>query len=179
MCFEKFLVGRSFRCPSGSLWRAQHVCFSIFLPPDTANVEWVDLAKLVPVQMSSSASGNFALHFLHLWPADHQLWTRPSWPRYFYCSRSFWTEIKGSCRFPFFYDCALGFTLEQFSLACYEVLMRGIILSFKCDRSVKLSSWDVCAAKHVTYWKPTQSFTCSTSKTLPKIAAMLCSTAEI
>lgn len=55
--------------------KTQQVHFLMYSPPDRANVELERRAKLEGIQINSSAWEGCALHFLQVWPADHQLWT--------------------------------------------------------------------------------------------------------
>lgn len=65
-------------------------------PSDKANVECKNLAKLVWIQINSSAWGSPALHFFFtsVTRRPPALNRRPSWPHYFYSARLFWVENR-------------------------------------------------------------------------------------
>lgn len=104
--------------------RTQHVYFLMYSPPDRANVEWKNLAKLVRIQINSSAWGSSALHFYKCDPQTTNYELQNFLTSLFL--QLFWVETKTSCRARFY---GLISDCKRSHLTTFSAVYSGVLMS--------------------------------------------------
>lgn len=98
----------------------------MYSPPDRANVEWKNLAKLVRVQINSSAWGSSALHFYKRDPQTTSYELQTFLTSLFLQLQTFWVQTKTSCRARFY---SLISDCKRSHLVTFSAVYSGFLMS--------------------------------------------------